>query len=341
MVLGGFILLVLFFLLFDLLVVGRKKHVLSFPEALAWTLLWVCLAVGFYFFLLYAGEKIHGISDYPSLIRFQQLYAPYMPLSKNDFYADLLLYRSTIATEYLAGYLMEYTLSMDNIFVIMTLLTSFQVEEKYYKEVLFWGILGAIVLRFIFIFAGAALIARFNWILYVFGIFLLFTGIKMFFKQKEETVQVENHPVVRFLSRFLKLHPSYVEGKFVARINGQLLFTPLFVVLVLIEFTDVVFAFDSIPAIFGITRDPYLVFFSNIFAIIGLRSLFFFLSKIVNMFRFLTYGIAVLLVFIGIKLLFHEGLHGLGFKTAYSLYFILAILAGSIILSMLFPLKKD
>jgi tellurite resistance protein TerC len=340
MIIAVFVALVLAILMFDLLIVGRNQHVLSFKEATIWTLVWVSAAVAFYLFIYFYGEKIHDITDYPSLLKIKELYAPYLTLNGHDFLSDLTQYRKLISTEYITGYLMEYTLSLDNIFVIMLILASFRVEQKYYKEVLFWGILGALLLRFLFIFIGAALIMRFEWILYIFGGFLLFSGIKMLFEKEKEQIDIEKHALIRLLSKIFRLHPKYAGGKFLTHIDKKLYITPLLVVLIFIEFTDLVFAFDSIPAIFSVTRDPFIVFFSNIFAIVGLRSLFFFLSKIINMFRFLKIGISILLVFIGVKLLFHHYLEGIGFKTIYSLYFILLILAGSIITSVLIKGKK-
>jgi tellurite resistance protein TerC len=242
--------------------------------------------------------------------------------------------------EFLTGYLIEYTLSMDNVFVIMTILSAFAVEKKYYKQVLFWGILGAIILRFIFIFAGAALIQKFEWILYVFGAFLVYTGINIFInRNKEEKIEPQKHWLVKYLSKRFPLFPRYVRHRFFITRGKKLFMTPLFVVLLLIEFTDIIFALDSIPAIFAVTRDPYVVFFSNIFAIIGLRSLFFLLMRVVDLFHYLKIGIAFLLVFVGFKLLAHGWLEHIGFKSVYSLYIILATLVVCIIVSIIFPPK--
>ncbi|NJO68248.1 MAG: TerC/Alx family metal homeostasis membrane protein, partial [Bacteroidetes bacterium] len=237
--------------------------------------------------------------------------------------------------------LIEYTLSMDNVFVIMMILGAFSVGKKYYKQVLFWGILGAIILRFIFIFAGAALIQKFEWVLYFFGAFLVYTGISIFInRNKDEKIEPKNHWLVKFLSRKFPLFPRYVRHRFFVKRNRKLYMTPLFVVLILIEFTDIVFALDSIPAIFAVTRDPYIVFFSNIFAIIGLRSLFFLLMRVVDLFHYLKIGISFLLVFVGFKLLAHGWLEQIGFKSVYSLYVILATLVICVILSLIYPVKS-
>lgn len=328
-------------LVFDLLVVGKNKHVISFKESLIWTGVWVACALGFYVFILFHGEKFHGIATMQDLLEIKNKYAEHLALNMDNFQQSLEIYRQNMGMEFLTGYLIEYTLSMDNVFVIMMILSAFAVGPKYYKQVLFWGILGAIVLRFVFIFAGAALIQKFEWVLYIFGAFLVYTGISIFInRNKDEKIEPQNHWLVKFLSKKFPLFPRYVRHRFFVTKNKKVFMTPLFVVLILIEFTDVVFALDSIPAIFAVTRDPYIVFFSNIFAIIGLRSLFFLLSRVVDLFHYLKIGISFLLVFVGIKLLAHHWLEVIGFKSVYSLYIILATLALCIAFSLLFPAKK-
>ncbi|RZL28466.1 MAG: TerC/Alx family metal homeostasis membrane protein, partial [Pedobacter sp.] len=194
--------------------------------------------------------------------------------------------------------------------------------------------------RFIFIFAGAVLISKFGWILYVFGAFLVFTGIRMFFnKDEEEKIDPANHPVVKFASKFFKIHPKYEGKKFFHKVNGKRLLTPLFLVLLIVEFTDLIFAVDSIPAIFAVTKDAYIVFFSNIFAIMGLRSMFFLLVNIIHKFHYLKTGLAFLLTFIGVKMLAHSYLEAWGFTTEHSLLVIVFILAASIVASLIFPKK--
>ncbi|HQK36044.1 MAG TPA: TerC/Alx family metal homeostasis membrane protein [Bacteroidales bacterium] len=336
-----FTLTVFALLILDLTVIGRKSHVISFRESLLWTAVWVSFALAFYFFLLFHAEKLHGIQSMEHLRQVVRQYAPFLKLPENDFSAALSMYRKNLALEYITGYLIEYSLSVDNIFVILMILTSFSVKEEYYKKVLFWGILGAIVLRSIFIFVGSALIQHFEWILYLFGAFLVYSGIKVFLERnKEQKTEPQNHWLVRWFSSHFRVIKRYVQGNFFVRKENKLFITPLFVVLILIEFTDLIFAFDSIPAIFAVTRDPFIVFFSNIFAIIGLRSLFFLLSRIVSMFHYLKVGIAVLLCFVGVKLLFHTWLEHIGFRTEYSLLFILSVLLLSIMLSVLFPAGK-
>jgi len=221
------------------------------------------------------------------------------------------------------------------------ILTGFSVDPKNYKQVLFWGILGAIVLRFIFIFAGSALIHRFSWILLVFGAFLVYSGVQMFLtRNKEQKLEARDHWLVKFLSKHVNVYPDFLGHHFWTRLDGKLYMTPLFIVLIMIEFTDVIFALDSIPAIFSITTDPYIVFFSNIFAIIGLRSLFFLLIKVVDLFHYLKVGISFLLAFVGFKLLFHSWLEEIGYQNVYSLYIIAGTLVISILASIIFPERK-
>jgi len=216
------------------------------------------------------------------------------------------------------------------------ILLSFNIQPKYYKRVLFWGILGAIVMRFIFIFTASALIQRFAWFLYIFGGMLLVIGFKMAYEflytEKEERIDTEKHPVVRIVSRFFNVTEEHHAQTFFIRQGGKLFVTPLFIVLMIIEFTDVVFAVDSVPAVFSVTQDPYIVFFSNIFAILGLRSLFFLVMDVMNRFYYLKLGLAALLTFVGIKMLLH---HLFNISTQTSLFTIAAILTVSIIASEL------
>ena len=264
-----------------------------------------------------------------------------MDFSKGDFASEISRYNDRISIDFLTGYFIEYSLSVDNLFVILLIFSSFAVPPVYYKKVLFWGVLGAIVLRMLFIFSGSMLIAQFHWILYLFGAFLVFSGLKILWtKDEDEKMDTEKHPMVRLASKYFSVHPEYVKGKFFFKENGKKFITPLFLVLLVVEFSDLVFAVDSVPAIFSVTKDPYIVFFSNIFAIMGLRSLFFLLSNIMHLFSYLKYGLGVLLAFIGVKMLFEHWFASIGFNNLISLFIILGILSGSILLSMLFP-KKD
>lgn len=337
-----FIVFISAMLALDLGVFSKSNHIISFKEAAAWSAVWIMFALAFYAILDRHGDLIHGIENLDQLIAISNKYSPHVIIDPSHFEYSLQNYRDNMSLEFLTGYLIEYALSVDNIFVIILIFTSFGVREKYFKRVLFWGILGAIIMRFIFIFAGAALIHKFEWILYIFGALLIYTGIKMYMERNnEDKIEPEKHPVVKFSSRFFAVFPRYVIHHFWIRKNGKLMLTPLFIVLLIIEFTDLLFAVDSVPAVFSITKDPYIVFFSNIFAILGLRSMFFFLANIMHFFHYLKIGLSFLLVFIGLKMLAHDWLYSHGFTTNHSLYTIGGILFLSIIASVIFPVKKD
>jgi len=334
-IMGVFLVVILAVLLFDLLVVGRPTHVVETKEALMWSSVWVSLALVFYFVLAFYGHLLHDIDTREKLLLISGKYSPDLHFISNDFHSMLREYRLNMGINYLTGFFIEQTLSIDNVFVILVLLQGFGVQLENYKKVLFWGILGAIVLRFVFIFVGSALVQKFDWILLVFGAFLVYQSIHLLVSRDHGMKDPQTHPVVRFLSKRIRLIPYYINEKFWTWENGRLFFTPLFVVLVMIEFSDLLFAVDSIPAVFAVTRDPYIVFFSNIFAIIGLRSLFFLLAGLVEKFRFLKHGVSLLLAFVGFKLLLHSWLTEIGFKSWYSLVFIALVLILSISASLL------
>jgi tellurite resistance protein TerC len=298
----GFNAFVLAMLALDLGVFNRKAHVITPKEAGTWTAVWVSLALAF------AGG----------------LY----------WYAG-----SQAALTFLTGYFIEEALSVDNIFVIVLIFAYFNIPAKYQHRVLFWGILGALLMRGGFIALGALLIARFEWVLYVFGALLVVTGARMAFRDND-TFEGDDNPVVRFFRRVIPLAPT-IEGKhfFVregGKPDGRWLASPLLLVLVMVEVTDLVFAIDSIPAIFSITRDPFLVYTSNIFAVLGLRSLYFLLAHVVQKFYLLRYGLALILVFIGAKMLGERWVH---VPIAVSLGVVAGVLALSIGGSLLFPAK--
>ena len=265
-----FYILVLMMLVADLKMFGRKgQHEVDVKEALQMTGVWIgvslLFAVGIYFFY------------------------PEMPHEKT--------------MEFLAGYLIEKSLSMDNLFVFLMLFSFFGIERKYQHEVLFWGIFGALVLRSIFIFAGAAMVERFDWVLGLFGLFLLYTGFKMFCHDDEQQGNPANNFVVRLFKRFFPVSDQMHGDKFFVREHGKWLATPLFIALVVIETTDVAFAVDSIPAVFSVSHDPFIVLTSNIFAILGLRALYFALAAIAQYFKYLKYGLGIILMFVGVKML--------------------------------------
>lgn len=333
----GFICIIL---ALDLGVFSKANKPVSFKNAFGWTTVWVSFGMLFFIFMKQYGVLIHGIEDNAKLLEITAKYQPDMVFG-SDFETNKFLYQDRISLDFLTGYLIEYSLSVDNLFVILLIFSSFGVPEMYYKKVLFWGVLGAIVLRMLFIFSGSMLIAKFHWILYIFGAFLVFSGLKILFtKDKEDKMDIEKHPIVRFASKYFSVWPEYVKNKFIHKENGIRHLTPLFIVLLVVEFSDLVFAVDSVPAIFSVTKDPYIVFFSNIFAIMGLRSLFFLLSNIMHLFAYLKYGLGVLLTFIGVKMLFEHWFKEMGFNNIVSLMVILGILTTSILLSLLFPKKK-
>ncbi|MBN1198730.1 MAG: TerC/Alx family metal homeostasis membrane protein, partial [Bacteroidales bacterium] len=335
-----FLSFILAMLALDLGVFSRRTHKPSFREALIWTLVWVLISIGFYFLLRYYGNLLHGIDSLEAVRDRISRFHPSISLNRlpEDTARAIILYNHNLALEYLTGYLIEYSLSVDNVFVIIMIFLSFRVRPEYYKKVLLWGILGAVVMRFLFIFAASALILHFSWSLIFFGGMLIILGGKMgwefFTANDEDVIDTENHPVVKFASRWFSVSPGNHGEKFFIRQKGKRMITPLFLVLLIIEFTDVLFAIDSVPAVFSVTHDPYIVFFSNIFAILGLRSLFFVLVNVLNRFTYLRLGLAVLLVFVGSKMILHKiGLWSL--PTNYSLLIILGILLSSVIFSLM------
>ena len=289
----AFIAFVLLLLFLDLKLFHKKTHEVSIKEALLWTLFWVALALAFNAFLWYeCGAKK--------------------------------------ALEFFTGYVIEKSLSVDNLFVILLIFTSFAIPSKLQHRVLFWGILGALILRGGLIILGAALVTRFEWIFYLFGAFLIWTGINMF-KDEEEKFDHEKSFAVRLVRRFFPVTKKLHGEHFFVKERGKLAVTILFVALVVVEFSDVIFAFDSIPAIFAITTDPFIVFTSNVFAILGLRSLYFVIAKAHDMFAHLKTGLAIILIYIGIKLLVK---HWYEIPIVFSLEVVMTILAISIIYSV-------
>lgn len=332
---------IIFMLAMDLGVFHKKDHVIKIKEAAIWTGIWVALAMLFGLLLLFKAEWVHGITNMDELLEYVKggsLAHKIVP--GMDFGDALPIYRKEIFQQYLAGYFLEETLSIDNIFVMIMIFVSFGIDKQYYHRILFWGILGAIVMRFLFIFLLGAVIHKFSWVLAVFGVILIYSGIKMFRDKGDKRIDTANHPVVRLASRFLPVSRHTHGHDFFIKRDGRMYMTPLFLVLLVIEFSDVIFAVDSIPAVFSVTTDTYIVYFSNIFAIMGLRSLFFLLSNVTDMFWLLKYGLGLLLCFIGVKMIGHE-FFGWEIGTMVSLAVILGILVASIGFSLLFPKKKQ
>jgi|SRR5690606_10646143 len=294
-----FNLLVLGMLALDLGVFHRHSHVVKAKEAAIWTVVWIVVALIFGGFVYWWKGP-------------------------------------DTAMEYLTGYLIEKSLSADNIFVFVLIFTYFAVPAQFQHRVLFWGVLGALVMRGIFIALGAALISKFSWIMYLFGAFLLFTGIKLL-TQKEESIDPGQSPVLAFVRRLFPVTEGYEGNLFFVRRNGVLMATPLFVVLALVESSDVMFAVDSVPAIFAVTQDPFIVYTSNVFAILGLRSLYFLLADVLGKLRYLKYGLSLILAFVGTKMLLQGFVH---VPPALSLGVIVAVLTVTIAASLLVPERE-
>jgi len=303
---GGFLVFVLAMLAIDLGIFNRKSHVVSFKEATAWSIVWVALA------------SVFGAGFY------------YYALSKFGAQAA-----QTLTLEYFTGYVIEYSLSIDNIFVFVLVFAYFGIPPKYKHRVLFYGIIGALVFRAVFIALGAALM-QFHWVIYVFGAFLIITGVKMVFSSNEE-IEPEKNLLIRTFRRFMPVSHK-IDGKsFFLKHDGRWHATPLFIALLFLEATDIIFAVDSVPAIFAVTKEPLIVFTSNIFAILGLRSMYFMLAGVIGKFHLLRYGLAVVLVFVGLKMVWLNDAFGGKFPISYSLGFIVSVIAGSIVFSLLFP----
>ncbi|MDN4164054.1 TerC family protein [Cytophagales bacterium LB-30] len=295
----GFNAFIVVMLIIDLGIFHKKSHEVSVKEALTWTGVWVALAFLFNVFIYYYfGEER--------------------------------------AYEFLTGYVIEKSLSVDNIFVMVLIFSYFNVPNKFQHKVLFWGILGAIIMRVIFILSGVELIQNFHWLIYLFGGFLIYTGIKIFFSNGEQ-VEMEKNVVVRLARKIFRITPDFEEDKFFVRKKGVLWVTPLFVVVLVVEFTDLIFAVDSIPAILSITNDTFIVYTSNVFAILGLRSLYFALAGIEKYFTYLKYGLSIILTFVGVKMCISEIYK---IPVELSLGFIVLTLSFTVLASMVLQASK-
>ena len=316
---GAFAAFVGVLLFLDLGVFHRKEHPVTFREAGMWTAVWVVLAmafdVGLYFYLR------HRLPHDPRLLALEGF--------------DPLATARTAALEFLAGYVVEYSLSVDNIFVFVVVLSYFAVPAHLQHRVLFFGILGALVFRAIFIALGAALL-QYNWVTWLFGGFLIITGVRMMFA-KDKGMEPEENAMIRLFRRMVPVTAEMQGKNFFVHVDGRRHATPLFVSLLVLEMTDIVFAVDSVPAIFALTDEPFIVFSSNIFAILGLRSLYFLLKGAVDKFHLLKYGLGVVLVFVGLKMVWLNRAFGGHFPILPSLAVIVGVIASSIILSLLFP----
>jgi len=300
----GFNIVVLFLLALDLGVFHRKAHAVSMKEALTWSIIWITLSLLFNLVIYLFWDQMVPNSSYTN---------------------------GEAALAFLTGYLIEKSLSVDNIFVFILIFSYFAVPDKYQHRVLFWGILGALIMRGTLILVGSVLLDTFHWIIYVFGAFLVFTGIRMARHQDEE-LNPEENPVVKFFKRFMPVTENYEDDKFFVRRAGRLFATPLFLVLLVVESTDLVFAVDSIPAIFAVTRDPFIVYTSNVCAILGLRALYFLLANVMHQFEYLKLGLAVVLTFVGVKMLLIDIYK---IPVAVSLAVIASVLTVSIVASLI------
>jgi tellurite resistance protein TerC len=315
--------LILGMMILDLGIFNRKAHKVTYKESAIWSCVWISLAMAFAGVIFWHLGKQAG-------------------------------------TEFVAGYLIELSLSVDNLFVFLLIFSFFKVRSRYQHRVLFWGVMGAMIMRIVMILLGTALINRFEWIIFVFGAFLVFTGVKMF-SQEETEIQPEDNPIVKLVARFIPITRHYEEEKFFTVANGRRTGTLLLLVLIIVEVTDLVFAVDSIPAIFGVTRDTFIIYTSNIFAIMGLRSLYFLLAGVVEKFHYLKFGLAIVLTFIGVKMLLPLLSLGLGYALnqmgagtlaefvkhanhipiGIALGVVATVLAGSVVASLIWPKKAE
>jgi len=295
----GFNLFVLALLALDLGLLNKRAHAVHFREALSWSAMWVALAAAF-------AVVVYFWHGRPATL------------------------------EFVTGYVIELSLSVDNLFVFLVIFRYFRVPAEYQHQVLFWGILGALIMRGVFIAAGVGLMTRFHWIVYVFGAMLIYSGIKLL-RQGEAEIHPENNPVLKLFRKLVPVTKDYEGGKFFVRKRG-LYATPLLAVLVVVETTDLLFAVDSIPAILAITRDAFIVYTSNVFAILGLRSMYFALAGLMDIFHYLHYGLSVVLIFVGIKMV---GSDFFKIPTAIALGVVVLVLAGSVLASVMFPKQEN
>ena len=320
---GLFTLFVLLMLALDLGVFHRKSHAVSFKEASIWSVVWVSLAIVFNY-ILYR----YALWKFPQDERLMAL---------PNFTPDLAAWN--VSLEFLTGYIVEKSLSVDNIFIFVMVFAYFAIPTKYQHRVLFFGILGALLFRAIFIAMGSALM-QFHWVIYLFGAFLIITGIKMFFAHNEE-IEPEKNFLIRIFKRFMPVSPRLDGQNFFSKIDGRWHATPLLIALLFLEATDIIFAVDSVPAIFAITAEPMIVFTSNIFAILGLRSMYFMLAGVIDKFHLLKYALAIVLVFVGLKMVWLNDLFGGKFPITWSLGIITGVIAVSIVASLLLPRRTD
>jgi tellurite resistance protein TerC len=313
---GVFAAVIFVFLVVDLGIFNRSPKKISTKSALYQSIFWVIISALFGF-LIYKG-------------------GPYVSIAQGK---EVTTSGSDAAIEYFSTYLTEYALSVDNIFVILLILKYFSVKDEYYHKILFWGILGAVVFRGVFIFVVASFIDKFDWVLYVFGVFLIYSGIKIYFEDSDEKIDPEKNPILKLCRKYLPIAKDDADGQFLVKQAGKWMFTPLFLVVVLVETTDLIFAVDSIPAAFAITQNEFLIYTSNIFAVMGLRAMFFLLAGIIDKFYLLQKGLSIILFFIGAKML----LEIIPYEIPPTLSFavIIVTLTLSIIFSVVIPRAEE
>ncbi|BBH54157.1 TerC family protein [Fluviispira sanaruensis] len=316
---SGFILALL---ALDLGVFHKKTHEVSFKEASIWTTVWISLALIFnILFYFYALHQFSTNEIYTSIVGF-----------------DAKIQAKTTALEFLTGLIVEKSLAIDNIFVFAVVFSYFGIPKKYQHQILFWGVIGALVFRAIFIAMGSILM-QYHWVVIFFGALLILTGIKMFFAGTQAQ-NLENNFIIKQLKKVFRVHPQIEGQKFFLRKNGQIYVTPLFLALIFLELSDIIFAVDSVPAIFAITKEPMIVFTSNIFAILGLRSMYFMLSGVMDRFSFIKYGLASVLIFVGLKMVWLNEAFGGKFPIVWSLLIIGVLIGSSILLSIVIDNRK-
>ncbi|MFN0167063.1 MAG: TerC family protein [Bryobacteraceae bacterium] len=319
----SFSVFVLLLLLVDLGVFHRKAHSVSLKEAGIWSAVWASLAalfnVALYFYAAWRLPQVERLTSSPGF--------------------DAALAAKRVSLEFLAGYIVELSLSVDNLFVFIVVFNFFAIPAAYQHRILFYGILGAIILRGVFIAVGTALM-QIHWIIYVFGGFLLVTGIRMMFADDKE-IDPDRNPVIRLFKRWMPVTTTFEGQRFFVKVNGVLHATPLLVTLLFVEMTDVVFAVDSVPAILALTREPLIVFTSNVFAILGLRSMYFLLAGAADKFHLLKYGLAIVLIFVGLKMVWLNQAFGGQFPIGWSLTIIAVVIGGSVVLSLLVPKRQE
>lgn len=319
---AAFTVFILVVLALDLGVFHKKAHEVSFKEASIWTTIWISLALIFnYIFYLYADWKFNTDPAYASLVN-----------------GDPSGTAKTVALEFLTGFVVEKSLAVDNIFIFAVVFAYFGIPKIYQHRVLFWGILGALIFRAIFIAMGSVLM-QYKWVVLFFGVLLIVTGIKMFFAGTEEK-DLDKNILIRLLRKFFRIHPKIEGQSFFIRKDGLLYVTPLFVALIFLELTDIIFAVDSVPAIFALTKEPLIVFTSNIFAILGLRSMYFMLAGVMDRFAYIKYGLAAVLIFVGLKMVYLNEAFGGKFPITWSLSIIAFFIGSSVVASIIIDRRK-